>query len=188
MRRRPYIPRGPEQPRQGIKADLRAIAALLPYVWPADAPAMRLRVLIAVACLVVSKVANVSVPVFYKDAVDALTPGTDALIVVPIAVILGYGLARVMAQAFGELRDAVFARVAQRAIRRAGLRTFRHLHALALRFHLDRRTGAVSRAVERGSRGIEFLLNFMIFNILPTLLEILMVCGVLWNLVGGLYA
>ncbi|HYN38832.1 MAG TPA: ABC transporter ATP-binding protein/permease, partial [Rhodospirillales bacterium] len=101
---------------------------------------------------------------------------------------IAYGVARMLSQAFGELRDAVFAKVAQRAIRTAGLKTFEHLHALSLRFHLDRRTGAVSRAIERGTKGIDFLLSFMLFNILPTLLEILLVCGILWALFGVWYA
>ena len=93
-----------------------------------------------------------------------------------------------MAQAFGELRDAVFAKVAQRSIRLAGLSAFRHLHRLSLRFHQDRKTGGVSRAIERGTKGIEFVLAFMVFNILPTLLEIVLVCGVLWALYSVWFA
>ncbi|WP_456297685.1 ABCB family ABC transporter ATP-binding protein/permease [Elstera litoralis] len=93
-----------------------------------------------------------------------------------------------LSQAFGEMRDAVFAKVAQRAIRRVGLDTFKHLHALSLRFHLDRQTGGLSRAIERGTKGIEFLLQFMLFNVLPTLLEIALVCGILWNLYSIEYA
>jgi ATP-binding cassette, subfamily B, heavy metal transporter len=103
-------------------------------------------------------------------------------------MIIGYGICRVLALAFGELRDAVFTRVAQRAIRLAGLKTFRHLHHLSLRFHLDRKTGGVARAVERGTAGIEFLLRFMLFNVLPTILEVVLVCGILWKLYGFDYA
>ena len=106
----------------------------------------------------------------------------------PVGLLVAYGLARVVGQTFGELRDAVFAKVAQRAIRQAGLKAFQHLHRLSLRFHMDRKTGGVSRAIERGTKGIEFLLTFMLFNILPTLLEIALVCAVLWNLYGFLYA
>jgi ATP-binding cassette subfamily B protein len=150
---------------------------------------LRLRVVAAVALLITAKAANVVVPVFFKHAVDALTAqGATAVATVPVALLVAYGVARVLAQAFGELRDAVFARVAQRAIREAGLSTFRHLHQLSLRFHLDRRTGAVSRAIERGTKGIEFLLNFMLFNVLPTLIEIMLVCGILWSLFGPAYA
>ena len=141
-----------------------------------------MRVLAALACLVVAKVANVFVPLLYKHAVDALTPHANVVIVAPIALIVAYGLLRVASQAFGELRDAVFAKVAQRAIRTVGLSTFRHLHSLSLRFHLDRQTGGMSRAIERGTKGIEFLLSFMLFNVLPTLLEIVLVCGILWRL------
>ncbi|MGH7549171.1 MAG: ABCB family ABC transporter ATP-binding protein/permease, partial [Gemmatimonadota bacterium] len=102
-------------------------------------------------------------------------------IVVPVALIVGYGVIRVASAAFAELRDAIFAKVGQRAIRRVALETFGHLHRLSLRFHLDRRTGGVARAIERGTGGIVFLLSFMLFNILPTLIEIALVCGILWK-------
>lgn len=168
--------------------DLNTIRAMLPYIWPEDAWSLRARVLIALVLLVLAKVANVSVPMFYKHAVDALNDKTAELLAVPISLLLAYGVLRVLSEAFGELRDAVFTRVAQRAIRLAGLKTFRHLHALSLRFHLDRKTGGIARAVERGTKGIEFLLRFMLFNILPTLIEILMVCAILWKLYGWHFA
>lgn len=168
----------------------KTIRSLLPYLWPAGEFALRVRVVIAMIFLIAAKGTNVAVPIFYKEAVDSLTleKGVEIALAVPIALLIGYGLARVMAQAFGELRDAVFTKVAQRAIRLAGLRTFRHLHQLSLRFHLERKTGGISRAVERGTKGIEFLLRFMLFNILPTLLEIVLICGVLWYLYGPSYA
>ncbi len=97
-------------------------------------------------------------------------------------MILAYGLARVLSLAFGELRDAIFAKVAQRSIRAVALNVFRHLHALSLRFHLERQTGGLSRSVERGTKAIQTLLSFMLFNILPTLLEILLVCAILWGM------
>jgi ATP-binding cassette, subfamily B, heavy metal transporter len=180
-------------PRIGARHDLRTIRTLLPYLWPAGQAGLRLRVVAALLLLVAAKVTNVTVPIFYKQAVDALSGdptnvGVTSVVVVPVALLVGYGLVRVLAQAFGELRDAVFAKVAQRAIRLAGLRTFEHLHRLSLRFHLDRKTGGVSRAIERGARGIEFLLNFTIFNVLPTILEIFLVCGILWNLYGPWFA
>jgi len=149
---------------------------------------LRLRVVIAIALLIGAKGVNVTVPLFYKEAVDLLSADQATLVSVPLALLVGYGLARILALAFGELRDAVFAKVAQRAIRTVALKTFRHLHALSLRFHLDRQTGGVSRAIERGTKGIEFLLNFMLFNVLPTLLEIVLVCGILWGLFGFIYA
>ena len=105
--------------------DLDTIRTLLPYLWPRGKPALRARVVMAVGLIVAAKATTVAVPVFYKFAVDALT--SPAVVVVPVALLVAYGVARVMAQAFGELRDAVFARVAQRAIREAGLKTFRHL-------------------------------------------------------------
>jgi ABC-type transport system involved in Fe-S cluster assembly fused permease/ATPase subunit len=168
----------------GTRQDWRTIRTLAPYLWPAGRVDLRVRVVISMLFLIGAKVATVYIPLFYKDAVDALTPSEAgaAVVALPVALLIGYGVVRVAAQTFGELRDAVFAKVAQSAIRRAGLETFRHLHALSLRFHLDRKTGGVARAVERGTKGIEFLLTFMLFNILPTLLEILMVCGILWVL------
>ncbi|WP_207483872.1 ABCB family ABC transporter ATP-binding protein/permease [Arenibaculum pallidiluteum] len=160
----------------------RAVRALLPYLWPAGQWGLRSRVVVALACLVVAKLANVYVPVLYKHAVDALSGGAGLVVAVPLGVILAYGLARVTALGFGELRDAIFAKVAQRAIRSVALNVFRHLHALSLRFHLERQTGGLSRSIERGTRAIQTLLSFMLFNILPTLLEILLVCGILWGL------
>ena len=174
--------------RSGPRNDLGTLHTLLPYLWPVGEWGLRTRVVIAMGFLVAAKATNVAVPLFYKYAIDALTGNTTTVVVVPVALLIGYGVVRLLAQAFGELRDAVFTKVAQRAIRQAGLKTFQHLHKLSLRFHLDRKTGGISRAVERGTKGIEFLLRFMLFNVLPTLLEILLVCGVLWNLYGVAYA
>ena len=144
---------------------------------------MRVRVLIAMIFLIAAKLAIVYVPILFKDAVDALTKTPENLVIaVPIGVLVAYGLSRVLSVAFGELRDAVFAKVAHRAIRTVALQVFRHLHNLALRYHLDRRTGGLSRSIERGTKGIEFLLSFMLFNIIPTFIEIGMVCGILWVL------
>jgi len=176
MRRRGY-----DGSPNSLRTDVRTIATLLPYLWPRNEPGLRARVVISLILLVLAKLTNVSVPLFYKGAVDAL--GADAAILsVPLTMLVAYGVARVLAQAFGEARDAIFTRVAQRAVRLAGLKTFRHLHRLSLSFHLSRQTGRVSRAVERGTKGIEFLLRFTLFNVLPTLFEILLVCGILWSL------
>jgi ATP-binding cassette subfamily B protein len=169
--------------------DLRTIRTLLPYLWPKGEPGLRLRVVLALACLLIAKVATVYVPILYKRAVDVLAPqDTAAVVVVPVALILAYGVVRIASATFAELRDAFFAKVGQRAIRRVALETFGHLNRLSLRFHLDRRTGGVARAIERGTSGIEFLLSFMLFNILPTLLEIALVCGVLWRLYSASFA
>jgi len=170
-----------------LKHELRALRSLAPYLWPRDSLELRARVLLALAFLVAGKLINISVPLFYKNAVDALSPANLA-IAVPVGLIVAYGVARVMSQAFNELRNAVFAKVSQRAIRRLALSTFRHIHALSLRFHLERRTGGLSRAVERGTAGIDFLLSFMLFNVVPTLFEILLVCGILWRLFDWAFA
>ena len=153
--------------------DWQTIRSLLPYLWEFKA-----RVVIAMGLLVFAKLANVAIPLALKQIIDALDK-TQAVLVVPVFLIIGYGLLRLFSTLFGELRDAVFAKVTQRAIRRVALQVFEHLHSLSLRFHLDRQTGGVSRDIERGTRGIGFLLNFTLFNILPTLLEIALVAGIL---------
>ena len=161
------------------REDLRSLVRLAPYLWPKGEFGLKARVLAAIAFLVAAKLVNVYVPILYKRAVDALS-GPD-IIALPIALVVGYGLARIGAQTFTELREAIFSRVEQHAVRLVGLSTFRHLHRLSLRFHLERQTGGMSRAIERGIRGVEFLLSFMLFNLVPTLFEILLVCGILWH-------
>ena len=170
------------------RSHIHTIRTLLPYLWPPGSLEMRGRVVLAIILLISAKVTNVYVPILYKDAVDILADNTAAVIVVPVAILLAYGALRVLTVAFGELRDAVFAKVAERAIRTIALHIFNHLHRLSLRFHIERRTGGLSRAIERGTRGIEFLLTFMLFNVLPTLVEVTMVCGILWILYGIAYA
>jgi ABC-type transport system involved in Fe-S cluster assembly fused permease/ATPase subunit len=160
----------------------RVLRTLAPHLWPQNEWTLRTRVLVAVLLLVLAKATNVYVPLFYKDAVDALGDARAQAIAVPIVLILAYGVARVLAQAFGEIRDAVFSPVSQRAVRNIALATFRHLHALSLRYHLERHTGGLSRIIERGTSGMEFLIRFMTFNILPTLFEIALVGIILWNL------
>jgi ATP-binding cassette, subfamily B, heavy metal transporter len=183
---------GPARLKGRLKDELQALKSLAPYLWPRDSFDLRARVVLAVAFLVVGKLVNIYVPLLYKHAVDALSPapgsGPGALIVVPIALLVAYGAARVMSQGFNELRNAVFAKVSQRAIRQLALRAFRHVHALSLRYHLERRTGGLSRAIERGTAGIDFLLSFMLFNVVPTLFEILLVCGILWRLFNWTFA
>ncbi|WP_298015919.1 ABC transporter ATP-binding protein/permease [uncultured Castellaniella sp.] len=153
--------------------DWQTLKNLWPYVW-----AFRGRVLLAFACMVVAKVANVLTPIYLKDLIDALGVA-PALLAIPLAALAGYGLARLLTGVFGELRDALFARVTQGAIQQVASQLFAHLLSLSLRFHLGRRTGGLTRDIERGTKGIGFLLNFTVFNILPTLLEIAMVTGVL---------
>ncbi len=170
------------------RGDLSTLKTLAPYLWPKGETEMRVRVVVALVFLALAKVATVYVPVLYKQAVDLVSSGPGFAATALISLVISYGLVRVAQQAFAELREFFFARVAQRAIRKVALRTFRHLHALSLRFHLDRQTGGLSRAIERGTKGIDFLLNFMLFNILPTMLEIVLVCGILWYLFDVWYA
>ena len=165
----------------------KTLARLSRYLWPPGRFDLRLRAVLAFCALLLSKMINVCVPFFYKGAVDSL--GAEAaLVTVPVAMIVGYGVTRVLQQGFGELRDVIFARVSQHAQRVVARDTFEHLHGLSLRFHLSRRTGGLSRVIERGTHGIQFVLSFMLFNIVPTLLEILLVTAVLYWFYGAAFA
>ena len=170
------------------RSTLATIRSLLPYLWPRDSIAARLRVTVAFAFLLAAKGATVLVPLVYSRAVDALAPRMGGVLAVPMALIFGYGLLRVAASGFGELRDAVFAAVQQRTVRRVALQTFRHLHRLSLRFHLDRQTGGISRAIDRGTAGIEAVLRLAVFNVVPTLVEVVLVTAILWRLFDWRYA
>jgi ATP-binding cassette, subfamily B, heavy metal transporter len=171
-------------PKAAERGHLQTLLTLAPWLWPAGEPALRARVVVALLLMVAAKGANVLVPLAYARAVDALTPkeGAALLAAVPIALVLGYGLLRICSSWFSELRDAVFVKVQARAARRIALRVFQHLHALSLRFHLDRQTGGLSRVLERGTRGITFVLDFMLFTIFPTMIEILLVAAILWGM------
>ena len=181
----------------------QTVRMLLPYLWPPGDPMAKLRVIAAVLCLILAKVATIYIPLLYSRAVDHLAPkaahvieggaigGSPAAadgITVPVALIIGYCLLRIASGAFAELRDAVFASVQQRAVRRIARQTFEHLHHLSLRFHLDRHTGGLSRAIDRGTNGIEQVLRFAVFSIIPTLFELTMVTLILWRLFDWRYA
>ena len=179
-----------EEPGRG---HWRTLATLMPYLWPVGRWDLRIRVVAAMLLLAAAKVAIVFIPFIYKELIDALNiTGADgkvgAMVTIPVLMIVAFGAARVAGQVFGELRDAVFAKVGQHALRNVALEVFRHLHALSLAFHLDRRTGGLSRAIERGTKGIDFLLRFSLFNILPTLLELALVCTVLLVNYGPSYS
>jgi ATP-binding cassette, subfamily B, heavy metal transporter len=163
---------------------------IMPLLWPDGRTDLKIRVVIAVTALVLAKVVTVLTPFAYKYAVDALTlkNGVPGLIVVPVFMILAYGVGRVMLVAFAQLRDAIFAKVGQRAVRELAIRTFRHLHALSLRFHLERRTGGLSRIISRGTNGIDTILRYSIFNTLPTVLELTFICAILARSYGWLYS
>jgi ABC-type transport system involved in Fe-S cluster assembly fused permease/ATPase subunit len=163
---------GPDEPAH-TEHPWHVLRTLIPYLWE-----FRGRVLLALLFLVVAKLASVAIPLVLKHIVDALGR-PRALVALPLLLLLAYGSLRLASGLFGELRDVVFAKATQRTIRRIALKVFSHLHALALRFHLDRQTGGISRDIERGTAGIRFLLTFMVFNILPTLLEIGLVVGIL---------
>ncbi len=173
----------PGQPR----STLATVASLLPYLWPKGDRGAHVRVVLAVGCLIAAKVATVYIPLVYSHAVDALSP-KNSFVVIPVALIVGYGLLRVASAGFGELRDAVFASVQQRTVRRVAVETFQHMHRLSLRFHLDRQTGGLSRAIERGTAGVQSVLRLAVFNVVPTLLEVLMVTAIIWRLFDWRFA
>ena len=163
-----------QEPRRN---EWRVVPLLLPYQWE-----YRTRVSVALLFLVIAKLSNVGVPLMLKEVVDALDPKLAPALVgvaLPLGLLAAYGLLRFSSTLFAELRDILFVKVTQRAIRRVALAVFRHLHGLSLRFHLERQTGGVSRDIERGTRGISTLLSYMLFSILPVVLEFLLVAAVL---------
>ncbi len=173
------------------RRSLRTLRRMVPYLWPKDQPWIRRRVVLALLLLLAAKVVTVITPFFYRAAVNALagdqpSPG-EALAIGAVGLTVAYGMARLMAAGFQQLRDAVFARVAQRALRRLALETFRHIHRLSLRYHITRKTGGLSRVIERGVKGVEFLLRFMLFSLGPLILELLMVAAIFYTLFGLSY-
>jgi ATP-binding cassette subfamily B protein len=174
---------------QSRRSNLATLRSLLPYLWPAHDPRTKARVAAAMALLLLAKLATVAVPVIYGRIVDALAPRDNtALLTVPLGLVVGYGVLRVGSAMFGELRDALFAKVQQRAVRAAARQTFAHLHALGLRFHLDRQTGALARAIDRGSQGIQSVLRLAVFNVVPTIIELLLVNVIIWRLFDWRFA
>lgn len=177
----PVLPDAPRQERKVIRR-------FLPYLWPAGQPALRVRIVIAVLLILANKAVLVTTPFFLSRATDALTGQQAQIVAVPILLLSAYGLARFAAVGLAQLRDALFSKVSMHASRLVALETFEHLHRLSLRFHLDRRTGGLSRAIERGVRAIDFLLRFMLFNIVPTFLELALVAGIFLTKFGLAYA
>jgi ATP-binding cassette subfamily B protein len=170
---------GSSEGSDGRRAHLGAVLDLLPFLWPAGRVDLRARVVLAVVFLVGAKVVSVAVPILLGRLIDRLSTTTEQLLAVPVVLIASYGIARVTSQALGELRDAVFIHVAQHAIRAVALTMFEHLHGLSLRFHLERQTGGLSRIIERGTKSIQFVLNFSLFHVFPTLFEIALVSVIL---------
>ncbi|MCX7565031.1 ABC transporter ATP-binding protein/permease [Sulfitobacter sp. F26169L] len=161
---------------QERKSSVRVLRKVAPYLWPKDMPWVRKRVVWAMIVLFVSKLVTVATPVFYRDAVDALAgEGAPLFALGAISLTIAYGMARLMGVGFQQLRDVIFTRVAQRALRMLALETFNHIHHLSMRYHITRKTGGLSRIIERGVKGVEFLLRFLLFSIGPLILELLMV-------------
>ncbi|MBS0642532.1 MAG: ABC transporter ATP-binding protein/permease [Acetobacteraceae bacterium] len=192
MSRRQAPPAPAALPRslQVQRSNLQTILSFLPYLWPAGNQGAKLRVVTAVVFMLVAKIATVYVPLLYARLVDILAPkdGAPIGLMIPVALILAYGAARIGAAGFGELRDALFAPVQQRAVRVLALQTFQHLHALSMRFHMDRQTGGLSRVIDRGVLGMQSVLRLAVFNIVPTALELVMVTIIIWHLFDWRYA
>jgi ATP-binding cassette subfamily B protein len=203
----PAIPAAPTDEREEDYLAARAshwdaLIGLLPLVWPANRPDLRRRVVLAFGVLLIAKLVTVAVPVFYKDATDLLTAaaakggnldtGTTVMLAVAM-LILAYGTGRVLMMGLTQVRDIIFTEVGQNAVRQLNNRTFEHLHRLSLRFHLERRTGGLSRVIERATRGVELIIRMGILNVVPTALELLLVSGMLlyyfdWRYVAIMYA
>jgi ABC-type transport system involved in Fe-S cluster assembly fused permease/ATPase subunit len=182
---------------QARTGHLTVLRQLVPYIWPANRPDLHLRVILAFAALIVAKVVTLAVPIAYKNAVDFLTgegtagasPGVSVLglAAVPAMLIIAYGVGRVLMVLFAQLRDVVFTVVSQNAVRRLANRTFRHLHALSLRFHLERRTGGLNRVIERGVSGVDTILRMAVLNSIPTAVELIMIAGLIAWYFGWIY-
>ncbi|MGB7318323.1 MAG: ABC transporter ATP-binding protein/permease [Planktotalea sp.] len=161
----------------------RTIRRVAPYLWPADKLWVKQRVVLALSMLLIAKIVAVGTPLLYKRAVDALSDaGAPDLAIGAIGLTIAYGVARLMSNGFQQLRDAVFAKVGQGALRALALQTFEHIHRLSMRYHIGRKTGGLSRIIERGVKGVDFLLRFLLFSIGPLVLELLMIAGILFYL------
>jgi ABC-type transport system involved in Fe-S cluster assembly fused permease/ATPase subunit len=170
---------------------IKTFKLLLPYLWPKKRKDLRIRVSFAVVSLVLAKIASVSTPLVLGSAVNSLTElssGINLFMLAPIALVVGYGVTRVIAFTFVEIRDALFSKVSQHSIRQISLTMFQHLHNLSLQFHLNRQTGALAKYIDRGTKGIDFLLRYVLFNIAPTFFEVFLVSGILFYLYGPWYA
>ena len=172
-------------PETAWQSGWRTVRRLTPFLWPADDADSRRRVALALAALLLAKLATVATPVFFKAAVDGLAPAPEVstawyLAAGPVALTVFYGLMRLAGAGFTQLRDGVFASVGQRALRMMAIDTFRHVHALGLRYHLGRRTGGLNRIIDRGVKGVDVLLRYLLFSVVPMLLELVLVAVILW--------
>ena len=168
------------------RSAMSIIRKVMPYLWPEGETGVKVRVVLSMLALFIGKAVTVINPFFFRGAVDALAPGagedagTYMMVAGAIGLVIAYGVTRLLGVAFAQLRDAIFSSVGQRALRKLALETFEHIHALSLRYHLTRKTGGLSRIMERGVKGVDFLLRFLIFSIGPLVLELLLVLGILW--------
>jgi len=169
------------EPGLGWREQMRVIGRVLPLLWPKGETGLKIRVVSSFSLILIGKVINVILPIVYKWVVDALSTGPRAAVVVPVALITLYGLVRIASSATTEIRDLIFANVQERALRLVSVGVLQHLLDMSLRFHLDRQTGGLSRAIERGTEAIESLLSYLLFNIAPIFLELVLVTGVLWH-------
>jgi ABC-type transport system involved in Fe-S cluster assembly fused permease/ATPase subunit len=170
---------------------IKTFKLLLPYLWPKKRRDLRIRVSFAVVALILAKIASVSTPLVLGGAVNSLTElssGINLLMLAPVALIIAYGAARIISFTFVAVRDALFSKVSQHSIRQISLNMFKHLHNLSLQFHLNRQTGALAKYIDRGTKGIDFLLRYVLFNVVPTFFEIFLVSGILFYLYGPWYA
>ncbi|MGE3746066.1 MAG: ABC transporter ATP-binding protein/permease [Sphingomonadaceae bacterium] len=181
----------PERPELADRPEpsFKTLRRFLPYLWPQDRPALRLRVAIALTLVLLSKAVILIMPFAYKGAIDRMTPGMEAGVAIAVALIVAYAAARFGGVLFDNMRNAIFEKVGQEASARLSVDVFRHLHALSLRFHLERRTGAITKVVERGTKSIDTMLYFLLFNIAPTIIELTAVCVIFFVKFGpGLVA
>ena len=170
---------------------IKTFKLLLPYLWPKKRNDLKVRVSFAVIALVMAKIASVSTPLVLGGAVNSLTElssGINLFMLVPVALIVGYGATKIISFTFVAVRDALFSKVSQHSIRQISLNMFKHLHNLSLQFHLNRQTGALAKYIDRGTKGIDFLLRYVLFNVVPTFFEIFLVSGILFYLYGPWYA
>jgi ATP-binding cassette subfamily B protein len=169
----------PEIDSRRHRSDWQVIKTLLPFLWPRGDTDIKLRIVTALICIALAKVATVLMPIYLQRSVDALS--VDETVTIPVGLIVAYGLVRFLSQFFQQIRDAVFAKVGVRAVRRSAGAVLAHLHRLSLRFHLDRRTGGLTRSIERGMVSIDSLISITLLNLVPTLLEVMLVFGILWR-------
>ena len=171
-----------------LRKTVSLLGALMRYVAPRGNTKIRLRIWVAFTCLVAAKGSNMVTPLLYGTAVDLVNDESGFAMSALIFLVGGYALARLGQQVFAEAKQYLFAKVAQRAVRGAALHAFRYLHKLSLQFHLDRQTGGMTRAIDRGAKGIEFLLTIAFFEVLPLFVEVIFVSGIMWYMFGGFYA